>query len=159
MNLLKMSVFILFPFLVGCCFLVGCGSSEDTKSQPDVSEGVATLPGAVEAYVSSDAYIDVDVSALEMGVVNPSSSASIDVEDIAKMKAAVYRYYKYVTVRDGRYFCSLKDHSEINVSENVFLALNRNLQEMNDFISECEENNMPVQIEEPTEEYFQALLK
>lgn len=137
--------------------------TNETDKNLSVTETITTLKtpeGSVQTYVESNAYINVDVQSIAYGIANPASrSVEVSDDDVAKMKAAIYRFYKNVTVKDGYYSCSLKNGSEINVSDNVFSALSDNLNEMNAFIKQAKDKGEPVTIKEPDEEYLNSLLK
>lgn len=75
------------------------------------------------------------------------------------MKAAVYRFYKHVSVKDSLYILDIQDASEINISTRVFTALAENLKEMNDFIKLAKEKGENIDLFIPDEEYLNSLLQ
>ena len=75
------------------------------------------------------------------------------------MKAAVYRFYKHVSVKDGYYVCGIKDGSEINVSQSVFVTLLENLNKMNRMIKEAKDRGEAIEVQVPDEEYMNSLLR
>ena len=144
-------------------FMVGCASSEKAPTLAVDETVLQNKPSSelVRAYALSDDFLDVDYQAIEYATINPTSSRTEDVteEDHAKMKAAVYRFNKHVSVVDGLYYCSLKNGAEINISEDLFKYMIDNLDEMNGFIKEYTEKGEKVNVIEPTEEYLESLLK
>lgn len=148
----------LFLILI-LTFAAGCAKTEDLHSVTDMVNAAETPSGLVRTYVETNAFIDVDVPSITYGLANPSSrSSNVNIDDVAKMKAAVYRFYKNVSVENGFYSCSLSNGTEINISEDVFKALLDNLKDMNSFIEECMNKGEVVHITEPTEEYLNSLL-
>ena len=75
------------------------------------------------------------------------------------MKAVLYRFYSHVKTIDGKNICSLKDAREINVSENLFSILQKNLKAGNDWVERCKEEGKEVVVMEITDEYLNSLLK
>ncbi|WP_297057337.1 hypothetical protein [uncultured Duncaniella sp.] len=156
MKLCKAILFILMLPVMAAC------ESEPGKvsSITEAASLLETPEGLVRTYVDGNAYIDVDVQSITHAITNPASrSEEISSDDVAKMKAAVYRFYKNVTVKDSCYYCPVKNGSEINISDRVFSALSDNLQEMNDFIKKVKDRGEPVTIPEVDEEYLNSLLK
>ena len=143
--------------LVIVLLLAGCISEAtnvlDSVRDMDVPEEL------VKKYVEDNTYIDLDVDALVKGVVTPDLGSSVNEEDMAKMKAAVYRFYKHVSVKDGYYVCGIKDGSEINVSQSVFGTLLENLNEMNRMIREAKDRGEAIDVQIPDEEYMNFLLR
>ena len=62
-------------------------------------------------------------------------------------------------LKDGQYYCSLSKAADINVSEGVFKALLKNLEDMNIAIKKAKEKGVKMDIPEVTEEYLYSLLK
>lgn len=141
--------------------LAGCANeANEPVSITDLANSVEAPEGLVRTYVDNNTYIDVDVPSIVAGLVNPSGrSASVNADDFAKMKTAIYRFYKNVSLEDGYYVCSIQNGSEINISENVFNALHDNLDQMNAFIKEVKNKGETVHIMEPDEAYLNSLLK
>lgn len=145
----------MLPVIAAC-------ESEPGKASSitEVASLLETSEGLVRTYVEGNAYIDVDVQSITHAIMNPASrSEEISSDDVAKMKAAVYRFYKNVTVKDSCYYSPVKNGSEINISDRVFSVLSDNLQEMNDFIKKVKDKGEPVTIPEVDEEYLNSLLK
>jgi hypothetical protein len=156
MKLYKILFAIAIPLLA-----VGCANdANEIVSDADSANNIDTTKGLVQTYVENNTYIDVDVPSISYSLVNPSTrSVSVNEDDIAKMKTAIYRFYKNVSVKDGYYVCSIQNGADINISESVFMALYENLNQMNAFIKEAKEKGEVVNVTEPNEKYLNSLLK
>ena len=137
--------------------LAGCRREANNVS--DSARDTEVSKELVKKYVHDNTYIDLDVDALVKGVVTPDLGSSVNEEDMAKMKAAVYRFYKHVSVKDGYYVCGIKDGSEINVSQSVFGTLLENLNEMNRMIREAKDRGKAIEVPIPDKEYLNTLLR
>ena len=138
---------------------VACSSKPEEVASFEEIVRLEAPAGAVRDYVESDAYLDFDVQALVYKAINPSSrSVEVTPDDVAKSKAAVYRFYKHVKVRDGLLRCSLKNGAEINVSDRVFKAFMDNIDEMNEQMQALYDQGDSVDVSDPTEEYLNSLL-
>ncbi|MDE6522260.1 MAG: hypothetical protein K2L17_05535 [Muribaculaceae bacterium] len=113
----------------------------------------------VKKYVDDNTYIDIDVDVLLRSVVNQNGKSSVNEEDMAKMKAAVYRFYRHVSVKDGYYVCGIKKGSEINVSQSVFRTLLENLNEINRMIKGAKDRGEAIDVQIPDEEYLNSFLR
>ena len=142
--------------LVVAFLLAGCRS--ELHNVLDSVRGSKASGELVKKYVDDNAYIDFDVDALVSNIVKQDTGFSVNEEDMAKMKAAVYRFYKHVSVKEGYYVCDIKESSEINVSQSVFRTLLENLNEMNRMIKEAKDRGETIDVQIPDEEYLNALL-
>lgn len=120
---------------------------------------VETNAATVKKYVNENTYIDLDVYQLVKDVASPKTRASVNIDQIAQMKAAIYRFYSHVQVVNGFYKCSLKAASDINVSEGVYIALLNNLNDMNKNIQKAIDKGISFNVQEADEEYLNSLLK
>ncbi|MDE7418982.1 MAG: hypothetical protein K2N35_02100 [Muribaculaceae bacterium] len=143
-------------FLVVAFLLAGCRS--EANNVLDSVKDVEVYVELVKKYVDDNTYIDLDVDALVKGIVNQDPRFSVNEEDMAKMKAAMYRFYKHVSVKDGHYVCGIKEGSEINVSQSVFKTLLENLNEMNRMIKGAKDRGEEIDVQIPDEEYLNTLL-
>ena len=143
--------------------LVGCASRENVQDVPvaDVSP-IPTKPSSelVRSFVENEAFIEFDVDAVSYASINPVSRAENNVteEDCAKMQAAMYRFYKHVSVVDSQYVWDLKSGAEINISEDIYNAFVGSLQEGNAQIREWNAKGERVELGKITEEYLESLL-
>lgn len=153
---------VLNPFLIlALIFLASCANSE--KAPAPVADGVV-LPikpssELVRGYALSDDYLDVDFAAVEKVILSPSSRSEDVVEaDFAKATAAVYRFYKHVSIKDSMYVWDIKNGAEINISEDIFSALTNSFDEVNAAIKEWNAKGERVELPDITEEYLESLL-
>ena len=142
--------------LVVVLLLAGCRS--EANNVLDSVRDTEVPKELVKKYVDDNAYIDLDVDALVRNVINQDTGSSVNEEDMAKMKAAVYRFYNHVSVKDGYYICGIKESSEINVSQSVFRKLLENLNEMNRMIKEAKDRGETIDVQIPDEEYLNSFL-
>lgn len=138
--------------------LIGCQNNATNNLIENPNE-INEANTKVKDYVDNNTYIDVDVQALVKKTTAQDSRSNITEDDNAKMKAAVYRFYKHVSVKDSLYILDIQDASEINISTRVFTALAKNLKEMNDFIKLAKEKGENIDLFIPDEEYLNSLLQ
>ncbi|MDE6265474.1 MAG: hypothetical protein K2M11_10085 [Paramuribaculum sp.] len=134
----------------------GCGK-KGNKAGVEPAEDMSSA--SVKEYVENNTFIDVDVNELVNALINPDAHSSVKEADMAKMKAAVYRFYSNVKIKDGYYVCDVPDGVAINISDAVFNALKENLDEMNNALKEAKENGHEVKISEPDSVYLNSLLQ
>ena len=138
--------------------LIGCQNNATNNLIENPNE-INEANTKVKDYVDNNTYIDVDVQALVKKTTAQDFRSNITEDDNAKMKAAVYRFYKHVSVKDSLYILDIQDASEINISTRVFTALAKNLKEMNDFIKLAKEKGENIDLFIPDEEYLNSLLQ
>ena len=138
--------------------LIGCQNNATNNLIENPNE-INEANTKVKDYVDNNTYIDVDVQALVKKTTAQDSRSNITEDDNAKMKAAVYRFYKHVLVKVSLYIHDIQDASEINISTRVFTALVKNLKEMNDFIKLAKEKGENIDLFIPDEEYLNSLLQ
>lgn len=144
--------------LMSAVLIVVSGCSNNGAKATVASED-NTSTTSVKEYVENNLFIDVDVKDLVNTLSNPEINSSVNEVDLAKMKAAVYRFYSNVKIKDGYYVCNVPDGAAINISEAVFTALKENLDEMNSALKEAKENGHEVKISEPDSVYLNSLLQ
>ncbi|MBD5256141.1 MAG: hypothetical protein HDS50_00715 [Bacteroides sp.] len=152
---MKINSFLLIVSLL----VVGCTNKADVPAQEVDEIVVMKAPASlVQQYALSDTFIDVDAKALSEIITNPDSRSAVNSDDIAKMKAALYRFYKNVKLEDGIYICDIEDGKSINISESLFVTLKENLQKMNDGVKEAHEKGIEVVQSKPDSAYLNSLL-
>ena len=132
--------------------------SEKTNLFKDLGS-VKTEVSAVQQYVDDNTFIDIDVNGLAYELASTNPENKVDVAKVAKMKAALYRFYSHVTLVDGIYKCDLTSASEINVSSDVFDALLSNLGDMNDAIANAKKEGKEIHASKIDQDYLNNLLK
>ncbi|MDE6651753.1 MAG: hypothetical protein K2K08_05030 [Paramuribaculum sp.] len=141
--------------LIASLLIVGCTNKPDVpKAETEDISVVNVQEELVQHYALSDSFIDVDIEAIS----TPESRSTISETDIAKAKAAVYRFYQNVKEVDGNLVCEVPDGASINISETVFAALKENLQQMNDDVKAAREKGYDIVKTKPDSEYLKSLL-
>lgn len=120
---------------------------------------VETPINAVKKYVDDNTYIDLDVIGLAKEIASPSTKVKVDLDKVAKMKAAIYRFYSNVELKDGVYNCKITSASEINVSLEVYTALLDNLNEINMVIQKAKKEGQSINVPDVDEAYLNSLLE
>ena len=133
--------------------LGGCG---DKKRQNDVSlvKTLSVDSSCVKKYLDEKIYLDVDVNQLVEKIVKSVPNK----DELCKMKVALHRFYSHVSVVEGKYASSLKNAKEINISNNLFSILLKDLEEGNAWIEECKERGEECFVGEVDEAYLNNLL-
>lgn len=135
-----------------------CNSDSNECNRILKISNAKTEPTAVEKIVRSNAFIDVDINRLSEQTAK--GTRADNASDISKAKAAIYRFYSHVHVNgNNQYECTLKSAKEINVSQDVFDALQNNLDEMNKAIELCSKNGEKMNVMPITNKYLESLLK
>lgn len=109
---------------------------------------------SAKSFVESNEKLDVQIN-----LKNPEYVKSLSDTEIAKLKAAVYRFYSTVSVKNGNYHTSLKNAKEINISQYLFELFKNNLAQMNQNINELKKKEGKVEVQEVISEYLNSLLK
>lgn len=150
----------IVPFTLGLAILFGISNCQSgiNDSIQQVST-IETQPNLVKKHVDENTFLDVDVYGLVKDISNPQTRASTNQEQVAKMKAAIYRFYSNVQLEDGYYICKLKSANDINVSVDVYTALLNNLNQMNAVIKEAKDKGKSMNTQAVDSEYLNSLLK
>ena len=92
---------------------------------------------------------NADVQALSLKQKDKANKLTSNEENaLCKMKAAIYRFYSHVKIKDGKYSCSLTNAREINISNQLFSTLQQNLESGNIWIEKCKKEKKEVIIPE-----------
>ena len=149
------------PFIIlsiGLTALLLSCQSEKTSLFKDLG-AVKTEVSTVRQYVDDSTFIDVDVTALAQDLASTHSENRVDVDKVAKMKAALYRFYSHVNLVDGVYECDLSSAAEIHVSSDVFNVLKTNLEDMNAAIAKAKKEGKEIHVSQIDQDYLNNLLK
>lgn len=110
-------IFVLSAFIV----LSSCDSDSDPTAIQKIA-AIKTEPTAVEKIINNNSFIDIDLSQISKQIAMGTRAAKA--EDLAKTKAAIYRFYSHVHLNENKqYVCLINSAQEINVSQNVFDTL------------------------------------
>ena len=149
---------VLLGIIIGLTTMIYSCQSDLNDTVQNVSS-IETPINAVKKYVDENTYIDLDVIGLAKEIASPSTRATIDLDKVAKMKAAIYRFYSNVELKNGIYNCKLTSASEINVSLDVYTALLNNLNEINAAIQKTKEKGQSINVPDVNEAYLNSLLE
>ena len=138
--------------------IIFCCKSGKTSLFKDLGS-VKTEVGAVQKYVDDNTFIDINVNGLAYELALTNAENKVDADKVAKMKAALYRFYSHVNLVDGIYKCDLTSAIEINVSSDVFDALLSNLGDMNDAIANAKKEGKEIHASKIDQDYLNSLLK
>ena len=142
-------IFVLSAFIV----LSSCDSDSDPTAIQKIA-AIKTEPTAVEKIINNNSFIDIDLSQISKQITMGTRAAKA--EDLAKTKAAIYRFYSHVHLNENKqYVCLINSAQEINVSQNVF----DNLDETNSIIEQTIDSGNNIIVPEITTEYLNSLLK
>ena len=145
---------VLLGIIIGLTTMIYSCQSDLNDTVQNVSS-IETPINAVKKYVDENTYID----GLAKEIASPSTRATIDLDKVAKMKAAIYRFYSNVELKNGIYNCKLTSASEINVSLDVYTALLNNLNEINAAIQKTKERGQSINVPDVNEAYLNSLLE
>jgi len=143
--------------IVWVIFFCSCGEDchQDLISLVNTVE---TDGEQVRKYLDKDIYLDVDVQAVSASLRSTNRSAG-EMDELNKMKAALYRFFSHVKTVEGKYVCSLKNALDINISKALFAVLRENLEECNAWVEKCKREGKEVIVQEVSGEYLNSLLK
>ena len=146
-------IFVLSAFIV----LSSCDSDSDPTAIQKIA-AIKTEPTAVEKIINNNSFIDIDLSQISKQITMGTIAAKA--EDLAKTKADIYRFYSHVHLNENKqYVCLINSAQEINVSQNVFDTLKKNLDETNSIIEQTIDSGNNIIVPEITTEYLNSLLK
>lgn len=89
---------VLLGIIIGLTTMIYSCQSDLNDTVQNISS-VETPTNAVKKYVDENTYIDLDVIGLSKEIASPSTRATIDLDKVAKMKAAIYRFYSNVELK------------------------------------------------------------
>lgn len=141
-----------FFLLGGLLIILGGCTSSPVNTKVETGKVVKTA----KEYVENNEFIDMNFENLDVETkVYDESSYSEE-----KMKAALYRFYKHVeTTEKGIDVCNLKKGAEINISEDLFLALHSDMDRLNSLKIKQIEDGIKAVNPPLNDEYFENLLK
>lgn len=145
-------------YLIITLFAVTVGSCEQDKGNLDLVKSASELnadTGSVRDLIETNAYIDFDVNAVNRAIFAKSASNN----EIAKAKAAVYRFYSHVQIIDGKYICDLSEAKEINISETIYNFLRNNIEEQNLNIDKLKNEGKEIIVSPIDSNYLNSLLE
>lgn len=144
------NITIVSAIIVVIFAFASCNKNESKMALSIDSIASASTHVSPRSYINSNAFLSVDTRDKVISAMQDT--------DVAKLKAAVYRFYKHVSVQDSKYVTSLKGANEINLSNDLYNLLKENMDQMNKDIDKLREKGKKVMIQEVTPEYLNSLI-
>lgn len=136
--------------------LLSCGKKDSAPIRPvEQMRSLSTInvSARVNELVKNNDVIDIDVARIS------SSPDKLSNEDYAEVKAAVYRFYRNVKVENGRYvYHGSKVASDLKLSDRLFKAFLKNLNDINKSLDEQASKGEDVDISPVDSTYLSSLL-
>jgi len=148
------SYYLLISFLALSC------TKQENNISPEKLSSISEIKtnGLSATLIKDDGFLDVDLSKLNLEIADKLKN-KYQKPELAKAKAAVYRYYKNVRVVNGKYVTDLKSGNQIKISDQLFKLLSDNLEHMNASVEKLKNEGKKIDIQEITPEYLQSLLQ
>lgn len=141
--------------LVGILVFSQCQHTAEEQGQAILNlSALAAFPleQPITAYAQSDTFIQVSLP-------KNARIEELSAADLAKLKAAAYRFYKHVKLVDGHYQVSLPSGKEIAVDEEVVSAYKKAIDQVNQYADSLKAEGQEIRLPEITESYRQHLIK
>lgn len=144
----------IYISLVSLFFLISCQQSPKEGVAVINLAALTTVPldHPIDELAKGDTFIDVDLP----------DGARIDrlsQQDLGLLKAAAYRFYKHVALKDNRYAVDIKDGKGIKVADDVVSAYIKALMETNVFADSLQSEGQEIRLPAISDEYLLNLLK
>ena len=137
----KLSVLMMTIMTI---FVLSCNKNDASQSQ--------SVKKAADL-VASNEYIDADLT-------NVAKGKPLAAEEQVKAKAATYRFFSHVHLKNGLYVVSdLHDAGSINISSSVYSTLLNSLNQTNATILSLRAQGKRVDVPEISDKYLRSLLK
>lgn len=148
-----MKQFIYVSIITIAFTLIGCNNNNNTDTTtPEKIPSISEI-------ANSNELIDVDIMSAAYQNVLTNGKTRANVEETNKIKAAIYRFYKHVSVVDNHYVCDIETASELNLSPQLFDDLMATLNRTNTQIDSIIAKDGEIEIAVPDSTYLQSLLK
>lgn len=141
---------------VSALFFLSCSEEDSTLDLNQNIEEAVSVQSMISArrFINSKEVIDVQIDQKD-----PQFTKNLTDIEVAKLKAAVYRFYSTVEVKNGNYYTNLESAEEINISKDLFKLFMDNLHEMNENINKIRSQGGQIIVQQVTSEYLDSLLK
>ena len=148
--------FILIFLLTS--LMTSCGKPVQKITNADL-EKIATIKtnNLSKEYVSDNRFIEINIDQLNKEI-NDRSKNKYQTPELAKAKAATYRFYKNVSLKDGHYVVDTKSAKELNISDDLFLLFSNNIKDMNKSVDSLKAKNVDMKLSPVTPDYLNSLL-
>lgn len=117
----------------------------------------AKASSLTKEYLADNRFIDLNMDQVNREI-NDQSKNKYQKPELAKAKAAIYRFYKNVSIKDGHYVHHLKSGKELNISEELFLLFSNNIKQMNRSIDSLRAKDIVVELPAADAKYLNSLL-
>lgn len=144
-------------FLTLLLFLLfGCNKADETPNINQKLQQATAIETAVSVrqFAKSNEQLDVRID-----LKDPEFVKSLSDMEIAKLKAAVYRFYKTVHAKNGNYYTPLNNGEEINISTDLFKVFRNDLLHMNQNINKLKKEGKDIEMQEISSKYLSSLLE
>ena len=135
-------------------FTYGCKTNENLENAKPHSSTIQTK--AVKDYVNSNEFINITLQQLKE---SPSTRSSNSTVNEAQWKAALYRFYKHVKIKDGLLVCDLANGKDINLSEELFSFLKVGIETTNEEVEKYKKEGKNLILPPIDDNYLNSLLK
>lgn len=143
-------------FLALSLMVLSCSKDD---SATDINKNLEEA-SSVQSSVSAKKFIDSNEKLdIQIDQTDPEFAKKFSDTEVAKLKAAVYRFYSTVEVKDGIYSTTLERADQINISKDLFKLFKNNLDHMNQNINKQRAQGGKVTVQQVTPEYLESLLK
>lgn len=142
--------------LLSIALFFGCSEHPEENNLNDQLFKVRTKT-SVTKFIESDEFIAVprQKEALKRGDISTLSD-----QEIAKIKAALYRFYSHVELgANGRYIVKISSGEDIRISEEIFYVFKENIDDINDILDDASKSNINYEAPQITKEYLEDLLQ
>jgi len=131
-----------------------CNSKRENGVPVVNLEALSAIPldHSIEALAKGKEYIDVTLP----------PNARIDElsqQELGLLKAAAYRFYRHVSLKDNQYKVDIKDPKSLYISDQVIKAYEQAIQNTNHFADSMAKTGQAIQLPAVNEEYLNKLLK
>lgn len=151
----KLSIILIS---IAISLTISCRKQDQKLTNEEIQKiSVTKTNGLVLEYVKSNSFIDINLNQLQQEI-NDRSKNKFQKPELAKAKAAIYRFYKNVSIKDGQYVHHLKNGKELNISEELYLLFSNNIKTMNKSIDSLREKKINVQMPPVDAKYLNSLL-
>lgn len=147
--------YIKLSLFVGLFVFTQCKEKQAEEGQAILNlSALSAFPvdKPMEAYAQSDTFIQV-------ALPKNARIEELSTDDLAKLKAAAYRFYKHVSLVDGKYVVKLTSGKEIAVDEDLVNVYKKAIDQMNQYTDSLKSEGQEIRLPEITEEYRQHLIK
>jgi len=147
---------MIWALLLSLVLYFGCSKQQETGNlTEDVLKFQTETP--VMKFIETDEFLDIPRTKEELkrGDITGYSD-----EEIAKIKAALYRFYSNVELgENGRYTVNVAAGEDIRISDEIFSIFKENIDSINAMLDDAAKSGVEYGTPEITKEYLESLLR